>query len=154
MTPLTGSRRLVAVTDHVGQVRTGPPGAWWSNLKFRPSHRLADVRMDVELPSGRAVAWNLGFLTFEAGVALWAHAEGVSWGDLALGVGAVLAGGIALVAWFLTVYTPRARARERARISAANLQADRRRRARHQAAQPQSTGQPQPQPHPALTASQ
>ncbi len=109
--------------DEHGGVRSGPAGAWWAELTERPTHRLGDVRVSVELPAGRAVAWNLALLAVEAGLAVWAHSQGVSWGSLALGVGVVLAAGVVLVAWFVTVYTPRARRRERARLHAAHEQA-------------------------------
>ena len=109
--------------DEHGGVRSGPAGAWWAELTERPTHRLGDVRVSVELPAGRAVAWNLALLAVEAGLAVWAHSQGVSWASLAVGVGVVLAAGVVLVAWFVTVYTPRARRRERARLHAAHEQA-------------------------------
>lgn len=139
MTPLTGSRRLVAVTDHVGQVRTGPPGAWWSNLKPRPTHRLADVRMDVELPSGRAIAWNVAFVAWLVVMATVAWVTGLTWDNhfaFALGLTAALVAALGI------------------RVRRHLKHAARTPREGHQASQPQSTGQPQPQPHPALTASQ
>ena len=124
--PHPDRRENVVTIDEHGGVRSGPSGAWWTELTERPTHRLGDVRASVELPSGRAVAWNLAFLAVEAGLAVWAHSQGVSWGSLALGVGLVIGAGVALVAWFVTVYTPRARRRERARIRAAHEQTLRR----------------------------
>ena len=55
--------------------------------------------------------WNLGLLTVQAGLVVWAHAVGVSW--LTLGL---LFAGLALVAWaalayFFRVHMPRAHRR-------------------------------------------
>jgi hypothetical protein len=55
--------------------------------------------------------WNIGLITVQAGLVVWAHAVGVSW--LALGL---LFAGLALVAWaglayFVRVHVPRAQRR-------------------------------------------
>ncbi len=72
-----------------------------------------------ELPTWRAVAWNVGFVAVEAIGAAAAHvAVGVSWWQLAAGFAAVLAFGGALLAYVVLIGTPRALRRHEALLRA------------------------------------
>src|SRR3954447_11501418 len=81
-------------------------GGWWTYAAPRPSNGIG---IGLELPRGRAIAWNVAFIAAEATGALIAHiAFGVAWWQLAAGFTAVLVLGVALFVYVITVATPRA----------------------------------------------
>jgi hypothetical protein len=102
---------VVTVDEH----GAGPAGAWWTHLVERPTNGIG---ITPELPSGRACAWNLAGLAVQAAAIWWAHAEGNTWTTIAAALGAVLLLGVGLLAYVITVHTPRAIRRHHALLRA------------------------------------
>jgi hypothetical protein len=73
----------------------------------------------MELPRGRAIAWNVAFIAAETIGAVVAHiAFGVAWWQLGAGLAAVLLLGVALLVYVVTIATPRANRRHKAQLRA------------------------------------
>jgi hypothetical protein len=95
---------------------TSRSGGWWTYAAPRPSNAIG---ISPELPTGRAVAWNVMFVAVEVIGAAAAHvAFGVSWWQLAAGLAAVLVLGGALLAYVVLIGTPRALRRRQALLRA------------------------------------
>src|SRR3954465_4315253 len=81
-------------------------GGWWTYAAPRPSNGIGITH---ELPTGRMIAWNVAFAAAEAIGVMVAHlAFGVAWWQIAAGFVAVLLLGGVLLAYAITVATPRA----------------------------------------------
>jgi hypothetical protein len=112
--------RHVLTVDDTGVVRSGPAGAWWSNLRPRLTNAAG---LTLELPSGRARAWNVaGVLVMAAGV-VWAKVStGWPWTSLLAGVVLVL--GVAGAALLRFAYWWAARQAARSASDAARFRAE------------------------------
>jgi len=98
---------------------------WWTHSVPRPSN---GVGISPELPSGRAVGWNVAFVAAEVLGSVIVHVTfGVAWWQLGAVFAAVLVIGAALLAYVVLIATPRAQRRHeallRARLDASQLPA-------------------------------
>jgi hypothetical protein len=89
---------------------------WWTYAAPRASNGIG---IGLELPSGRAVGWNVAFVAAEVLGAVVVHvAFGVAWWQLVASFAGVLVLGGALLAYAVLVATPRALRRHEALLRA------------------------------------
>jgi hypothetical protein len=90
-------------------------GGWWTYAAPRPSNGIG---IGLEIPSGRACAWNVALLAWGVVGTFVARHLGATWAELALGAAGVVVIGGAVLAYGIGVATPRAARRHRALLRA------------------------------------
>jgi hypothetical protein len=90
---------------------SGRSGGWWTYGVTRSTNGIS---ITPELPTTRTVGWNVGLIVVEVAASLWAHSLGASWLTILGTLGAVLALGIAGLAYVVLVAVPRSQRRHEA----------------------------------------